>query len=62
MVAFFKSVDMPTSMSEANLPIQTEEELVELGLRATYYEKRLVGNFKKLNKDDCTNIYRMMNK
>ncbi len=62
MVAFFKSIDMPTSMSEAKLPIQTEEELKELGLRATYFEKRLVGNFVKLNKDDCTNIYTMMNR
>lgn len=61
-VKFFKSLDMPTTFSDANIPIQSDEELAELGLRCTYFEKRIVGQFVKLNKEACTEIFRLANK
>ncbi len=61
-VDFFKSLGMPTCFSEADIPIQTEEELETLGFKCVYEGTRVVGNFKKLYEKDCTNIYRLANK
>ncbi len=61
-VEFFKSLDMPTCFSEANIPIQSEEELKELGFKCVFEGKRVVGNFVKLEQKECTDIYRLANR
>ncbi len=61
-VEIFKSLDMPTCFTEANIPVQTEEELKELGFKCVYEGTRVVGVFVKLYDKDCTEIYRMANK
>ncbi len=61
-VEFFKSLDMPTCFSEANIPIQTAEELKELGFKCVFEGKRVVGNFVKLEEKDCTAIYTLANR
>lgn len=61
-VEFFKSLNMPTCLSDANIPIQSEEELQELGFKCVYEGKRKLGNFIQLEQNDCTEIYRLTNK
>lgn len=61
-VEFFKSLNMPTCLSDANIPIQSEEELQELGFKCVYEGKRKLGNFVQLEQNDCTEIYRLTNK
>ncbi len=61
-VKFFKSLEMPTCFSEANLPIQTEEELYDLGYKCVFKGARVVGQFVKLQQEDCTAIYTLANR
>lgn len=59
---FFRTLDMPTCLSEANIKIQTKEELKELANRCVYKGTRKVGNFVKLDENDCLAIYTLINK
>ncbi len=61
-VKFFKSLDMPTCISEASLPLQSNEELKELGFRCVFKGARVVGQFVKLHEEDCTKIYTLANR
>jgi len=58
---FFKSLNMPTNFSSLGIELLNENELLEMSDRCTYRGKRLVGNFKKLDKDDIYAIYKMAN-
>lgn len=62
MVALFKSINMPTCLSEANIQIQSEYEIKELANRCVYGGTRTVGNFVKLKEEDCVSIYKLINK
>lgn len=54
--AFFKSLGMPTSFAEANLPTDKIEHMAE---QAAALKGGLLGNFKKLSKDDIVEIYKL---
>ena len=61
-VEYFKSLNMPTCFSEAEMGVQPDEVIKELALRCTFYETRLVGQFQKLDKNDIYNIYIQANR
>ncbi len=58
---YFRSIDMPTNFTELGIGIQSEEVLADLADRASFYGTRLVGNFKKLTKEDNYQIYKSAN-
>ena len=60
-VDYFRSLGMPTCLSELGCPIQTEEELQELARRCTFYGARTIGSFRVLGYEDILAIYRMAN-
>jgi len=59
---YFKELKMPVRFAEAQMGVQPNGVIDELALRCTYYGKRLVGQFKKLGKEDLHSIYRAANK
>ena len=59
--AYFKSIGMPTCLSELECGVLTEEALAELALRCTFYGKRTIGSFQVLEYDDILAIYRLAN-
>ncbi len=61
-VDYFKSLEMPTCFTELGIGVLKEEDLEEMADRCVYRGKRLVGSFKKLNKDDIYNILKMANR
>ena len=61
-VEFFKSINMPTCFSEAQMGLQADSVITELALRCSYDETRLVGQFKKLDRNDLYNIYTIANR
>jgi alcohol dehydrogenase YqhD (iron-dependent ADH family) len=61
-VEYFKSISTPTCFTELGIGVQNEEVIRELAYACTFFGKRLVGNFKKLNQTDIENIYRMANR
>ena len=55
--AFFKSLGMPTSFSEARLPVDGIEKMLN---RITFYgENRTIGSVAKLSRSDCFNIFKL---
>jgi len=52
--SFFKSIGLPTSLKEANIPDDRLEEMAE---KATWAGS--IGNFVKLGKEDVLQIYKM---
>ena len=61
-VAYFKELKMPTCFSESSIGIQPDETVSNLALRCSFNETRLVGQFKKLNREDLYNIYKSANR
>lgn len=61
-VGYFKELGMPTCFSESSIGVQPGDVLAELALRCTFFEKRTVGQFKKLDKSDITAIYALANR
>ena len=61
-VDYFRSLDMPTCLTELGCPLQTEEELQELSRRCTFYGQRTIGSFRVLGYDDILAIYRLANR
>jgi alcohol dehydrogenase YqhD (iron-dependent ADH family) len=61
-VAFFQSLHMPTCFSASEFGIQSEEVIADLALRCSFYEKRLVGQFKQLSREDLYHIYSSANR
>lgn len=60
-VDYFRSLGMPTCLSELGCSIQTEEELQDLARRCTFYGARTIGSFRVLGHEDILAIYRMAN-
>lgn len=58
MENFYRSINMPTSISELNIKL-TDEQIDELAYKCSFKEKRNIGGFKVLNKEDMKNIYTM---
>ena len=59
---FFKSIGMPTCFSELGIGVQPESVIGEMAESCVFFGKRLVGNFKPLDKNDVINIYNLANK
>jgi alcohol dehydrogenase YqhD (iron-dependent ADH family) len=58
MEEFFRSIDMPTSISEMGIEL-TEENIKELAYKCSFKNTRTLGKVKVLNMEDMANIYRM---
>jgi alcohol dehydrogenase YqhD (iron-dependent ADH family) len=57
MEAFYRSLEMPTSISELGIAV-TEEQIEKLAENCAF-GGRTIGMFRKLNKEDMAAIYRM---
>jgi alcohol dehydrogenase len=57
MKSFFKSIGLPVSLSDANIPDDRLEEMAEKGAG-----NRTLGGFVKLNKEDVLNILKLATK
>ena len=58
MEAFYRSVDMPTSISELGIQV-TDAQIEELAEKCSFFGRRTVGCVKVLGKEDIMNIYKM---
>ncbi|MCL2031419.1 MAG: iron-containing alcohol dehydrogenase [Oscillospiraceae bacterium] len=61
-VDYFRELNMPVCFSGGAMGVQPEPVIAELALRCSFYEKRLVGQFKKLDREDLYNIYTAANR
>ena len=61
-VDYFRSLDMPTCLTQLGCPLQTEAELEELARRCTFYGQRSIGAFRVLGYEDILAIYRLANR
>lgn len=59
--AFFRSLNMPTCLSELGCGVLGEETLRELAHRCTFYGARTIGTFRVLGEEDILAIYRLAN-
>lgn len=58
MGSFFRSVHMPTSLTELGLCL-TDLQIYDLAFKCSYEDTRTIGNFRQLNMKDIEKIYRM---
>lgn len=58
MEEFYHAIDMPVSIHELGVDL-TEEQIQELAYKCSFMDKRTIGQFKVLNRQDIENIYRM---
>ena len=58
MEAFFKSISMPTKISDMDIHL-TDEQIKELAYKCSFNNTRTIGGFKALNIDDMEKIYQM---
>ncbi|MCL2772836.1 MAG: iron-containing alcohol dehydrogenase [Oscillospiraceae bacterium] len=61
-VEFFKSIGMPTCFTELGIGVQSDKVIDEMADSCVFHGKRLVGNFKPLDKNDVVNIYKLANR
>ena len=61
-VDYFRSLGMPTCLTELGCGLQSEEELKELARRCTFYGARTIGAFRVLGESDILAIYRAANR
>lgn len=55
---FFRSIGMPTSISQAGIELH-EAEIKELAYKCSFNNTRTIGAVKKLTLEDMENIYRL---
>lgn len=58
MENFFKSIEMPISISELGIDI-TDKQVNDLAEKCTFFGKRKIGGFQILDKNDILEIYKM---
>lgn len=58
MEEFFRSVHMPTSLSELGLTL-TDEDVHHLAFQCSFQDTRTIGSFMQLNMKDMEKIYRL---
>ena len=58
MEEFYHAIGMPTSIHELGVDL-TEKQIQELAYKCSFMEKRTIGQFKVLDRQDMENIYRM---
>ena len=62
-VAYFASLDMPTSFSEATeIGLKTDEEVKKMAHGCSYEGTRTIGSFKVCDENDIYEIYKLANK
>jgi len=61
-VAYFTSLGMPTCFTELGIGVQSDEILGELADRCVFYGERTIGSFKKLDREDAYQIYKLANR
>jgi alcohol dehydrogenase YqhD (iron-dependent ADH family) len=61
-VAYFKMLGMPTCFSESEIGVQPEDVVNDLAYRCSFYEKRKVGQFMPLDRNDLYEIYKLANR
>lgn len=59
--SFFKSINMPTSLSDLRIGKLSDEDLRIMANRCAWQGKRTVGQFKTLGAEDIYQIYKMAN-
>lgn len=59
---FFRSLDMPTCLSQLSCGVQPESVLEELAYRCAFGNTRTIGTFQVLDHDDILAIYRLANR
>lgn len=57
MEAFYRSIEMPVNIREMGIEL-TEEQMRELALKCSHFDKRIIGCIKKLGKEDMYRIYK----
>ncbi len=61
-VAFFRSINMPTSLEEnKDVGLQDDVSLRDLAYRCTYHRTRTIGTFRTLGEEDIYQIYKAAN-
>lgn len=60
-VSYFKSLGMPTCLTELGIGVQDGETLRELAGRVTGNDAYTVGSFKAIHTEDAYNIYQLAN-
>ena len=58
MEDFFRSIGMPTSISDMEIEL-TDTQIKELAHKCSFMGRRTIGGFVTLNAADMENIYRM---
>lgn len=58
MEDFFRSIDMPTSLTELGVQ-PTDEQIREMAQKCVFFGKRTVGGFRILKAEDVEKIYQM---
>lgn len=58
MEDFYRSIDMPTSISQLGVELN-EEQIKELAYKCSFMGKRTIGQFKTLDQEDMREIYKM---
>ena len=58
MEDYYRSVGMPTSIHELGIDL-TEEQILELADKCSFYNQRTIGCVRKLCREDIAEIYRM---
>ena len=58
MEDFYRSIQMPTSISELRITL-TDEQIHELAFKCSFEDTRTIGVFKQLNLKDMEKIYQM---
>lgn len=58
---FFRSIGMPTSLSELGCGVLSEDLLQDLAHRCTFFGARTIGTFQVLGYEDIFAIYRLAN-
>ena len=58
MEDFYRSIQMPTSISELGITL-TDEQIHELAFKCSFEDTRTIGVFKQLNLKDMEKIYQM---
>ncbi len=58
---FFKSINMPTSISDLGIGNLSDDDLRDIANRCAWQGKRTIGQFKVLDEEDIYQIYKMSN-
>lgn len=61
-VRYFRSIAMPTCFTELGIGVQTEETVADLVRRCCWDDKRTIGSFKVLGREEIARIYTAANR